>query len=120
MKASTFLLVLSSVTFSAVAQILLKRAASLPTSIAGGGAGFLLRVMQSPITWLGLTSFVTSLALWMFVLSQLPVSKAYPFISLGIVITVVAGVIFFGETIAPFQILAILMIVVGVIILVIS
>jgi multidrug transporter EmrE-like cation transporter len=109
-----------SVFFSAAAQLLLKQAAVSAESDQIAGPSFFVRALSLPSLWLGLISFGLSLALWLIVLSRMPVSKAYPFVSLGIVLTVVGGVVLFNEPITPVHLFSIGLIVGGVSLLVAS
>jgi len=58
--------------------------------------------------------FGSNLALRIIILAKLPVSKAYPFVAIGIVITASAGVAFYRGPISALKIFAILLMTVGV------
>jgi undecaprenyl phosphate-alpha-L-ara4N flippase subunit ArnE len=42
-----------------------------------------LRVLTAPLIWLGVAAYAVELAAWLFVLSRLPLSLAYPLASLS-------------------------------------
>lgn len=115
-----FLLLLLSVLGSALAQLSLKNAsmrigdrlAALPVSPAPGLAQKALLVLD-PFLILGFGLFGFSLILWLFVLRTVPVSFAYPFTAIGIVITTIGGAALFGESINLMRCAAILVIVTG-------
>jgi multidrug transporter EmrE-like cation transporter len=88
------LVVLISVFLSVSAQISLKKAATLSSLDTNSAISFLVKVGASPFTWIGLLLFGSSLALWIMILAKLPVSKAYPFVTIGIVMTSAAGIAF--------------------------
>lgn len=64
-------------------------AASLPATFAS--------LATSPMVIGGFICFGLSAVVWLFVLSRIDVSLAYPFIALGIVITMVGGHFILGE-----------------------
>ena len=73
-----------------------------------------LRQGRSPLVVGGLTCFGLSAVVWLFVLSRIPLSQAYPFVALGILVTVTAGAGLFGETISWQAMVGVGLIVVGV------
>ena len=58
---------------------------------SGNRMGFALALLTSPLVLLGLAVFGLSAIVWLFVLSKIAFSHAYPFVALGIVVTVAAG-----------------------------
>lgn len=98
------LIVLVSVFVTALGQVALK----IGTSVAGAGsaataagrASVLALIgssLSQPAVWLGLLLYGTGALLWLYVLARWDLSKAYPFVSLGFVLTFVIGVMFLGE-----------------------
>jgi multidrug transporter EmrE-like cation transporter len=74
----------------------------------------LLTIASSPTVLLGLGCFGLSAIVWLFVLSKIPLSSAYPFVALGIAITVVAGRFIFGEPISLFKLIGVCVILIGI------
>lgn len=62
----------------------------------------------------GILCYITSLFFWLFVLSKLDLSKAYPMVSLGYIFTLILGYYFFNESINLFKILGVSLIILGV------
>ncbi|WP_147250998.1 EamA family transporter [Arenicella xantha] len=62
---------------------------------------------------LGLAIYVVSAANWIWVLTRVEISAAYPFISLGFIMTLAAGVGVFGETLSFGKVFGTALIVVG-------
>lgn len=60
---------------------------------------------------------LVSIGLWLFVLSKIEVSAAYPLLSIGYVITAVAGVLFLGENVSPSRIGGIILICMGLVLI---
>jgi drug/metabolite transporter (DMT)-like permease len=58
-------------------------------------------IAMNPVVWLGLLLFAGSALAWLFVLSRVPLSFAYPFASLSYLLIVVADRFVFHETIPP-------------------
>ena len=114
---ATLPIILASVLLSTIAQLLLKRGAASGKLLHLTGFSFFRHIALQPSVWLGLVSFGASLVLWMIVLSRLPVSRAYPFVSLGIVMTTFAGAAFYHEPVTLLHLVSIILIVAGVSIL---
>jgi multidrug transporter EmrE-like cation transporter len=55
-----------------------------------------------------------SAVVWLFVLARIDVSVAYPFVSLGFVVTMVLGCLLFGEAFTIRKILGTLVVMAGV------
>lgn len=80
----------------ACGQMLFKlSAATLPplASVAGATALF-----TNLWFWLALVLYGSAMLLWIFILQQVPLSLAYPFVALGFVIIPLASWIFFKES----------------------
>jgi multidrug transporter EmrE-like cation transporter len=121
MSAVTWLLLLGGVALNASAQLLLKaatRASGVLVSDSGQvswtAAAELLRA--APL-WIGLTFYGVSVILWLGALSRVPVSIAYPMLSIGYVINAVAALFLFGEALTSGKVIGILLVVAGVIVL---
>jgi multidrug transporter EmrE-like cation transporter len=104
MTAATFLLILAGVLLNAGAQLLLKAgvsplgAISLEPATALRTLGQVLS--QMPIL-AGLACYVVSVGIWIVALSRVPVSLAYPMLSLGYVVNALAAWWLFGEMLGP-------------------
>ena len=103
MTLRLFLLILASVSLSALAQIALKAGMSTP-SVVGAmrdapAREFLFEVATNARVVGGLTLYFASAALWLLVLARMPVSAAYPFVGMGFVLTMLLGWLFLGESV---------------------
>lgn len=108
-------ILLASILLGSLAQLSLKKGMSLIGGVT------LLDLVRSPgrflfMPWLhlGALLYAASLALWLVVLSRLELSRAYPMVSLGYLVTFVLGALLFQESIAPAKIGGLLMIMAGV------
>lgn len=107
-------LILVSVSLSALAQLALKAgtsavAASRPGTVAEELGG----MAQSPMVYLGLGLYGLGAAIWLFVLARAPLSLAYPFVGLGFILTMFAGVVAFQEELTPARIVGTVLIAAG-------
>ncbi|MCZ8101510.1 MAG: hypothetical protein O9972_26855 [Burkholderiales bacterium] len=121
MTPSTIALITASVACSSGSQILLKAAMmgnKIQQSIASGKPITIVStVLGSPMVIGGLSLFGLSAVLWLAVLARVPLSSAYPAIAMGIVITVAAGSLLFGEAIGPAKLAGVSLIVGGVVLI---
>lgn len=119
MSLPSLLLIALSIALSSGAQVLLKLGMSNQRVQAaldeGGIMTSLLTVSTTPAVFFGLASFGASAIVWLFVLSKIDVSQAYPFVALGIVITALAGHLLLGENLPMLRVMGIAAILVGVI-----
>lgn len=118
MTLRIFLLVLVSVTISALAQIALKRGMSGPTvQTALDGSDVvqkLIAVGTSPMVFLGLALYAMGAMVWLLVLARVDVSQAYPFVGIGFLITLGFGVLLLGETFTLTRFIGIVCVAVGI------
>ena len=119
MRSNLVVLILGSVLLSSGSQILLKfgmttSAVQAALKAQEGVLPVALAIATSPLVVVGLASFGMSAVLWLFVLSKVSLSSAYPFVALGIVITVFAGRVLLGEPVSALKMLGVGLIVGGV------
>lgn len=109
-----FLLILASVSLSALAQLALKvgttTAASARTAGIGGEVGGLV---QSPMVIVGLGLYGVGALLWLFVLGRAPLSLAYPFVGIGFILTMLAGAFYLNESLSVARVAGTLLIATG-------
>ena len=111
-------LILSGVLLNAVAQLFLKQGMlqighfdfTVANALTVGA-----KVATSPSVALGLGCYGLSVGLWLLVLSRVDVSFAYPFLSVGYVVTAAIGYTMFNEAIGVARVLGIALICLGVI-----
>jgi multidrug transporter EmrE-like cation transporter len=120
MRPTLFLLILCSVLLSSGSQILLKFGMTRPAiKIALSEAHEPLRLLTtigtSPAILIGMFCFGLSAVVWLFVLAKIPLSSAYPFVALGIAITVTAGRLLFAEPISLTKLIGVGLVIVGVV-----
>lgn len=117
MNIFNFLLILSGVLLNAVAQLFLKAGTN-----AIGALNFsrehivstIFKVAFEPHIFGGLACYVVSVAIWIVALSKVPVSIAYPMLSIGYVVNALAAWYLFGEIISVQKMIGIGVIIIGV------
>lgn len=117
MNAVAFSLVLAGVLLNAAAQLLLKAgtnrigefAFSLENVVPIG-----LKVAASPFVLGGLACYAVSVVVWILALSRVPVSVAYPMLSIGYIVNAAAAWFLFGESLGAQKLVGIGFIIVGV------
>ncbi len=117
MSAISFSLILAGVLLNAAAQLLLKAG----TNVVGHFEFHLdnlvpigLKLGLQPYILGGMACYAVSLVVWIMALSRVPVSIAYPMLSIGYVINAFVAWHWFGEPLAAQKLLGIGFIVVGV------
>ena len=117
MKANILSIILLSVTLSASAQVVLKSGMSDPTMQRALAAPTLTHVIAAVVgnyrVLAGLVLYFAGAAVWVFVLARVEVSFAYPFVGLGVVLTMLSGWLMLGETLSLARALGTLLVATG-------
>jgi multidrug transporter EmrE-like cation transporter len=116
-NAASFSLVLAGVLLNAAAQLLLKAGTNRIGEFAftlGNVVPVGLKVAASPFVLGGLACYAVSVVVWIMALSRVPVSVAYPMLSIGYIVNAFAAWALFGESVTAQKLAGIGFIVVGV------
>jgi multidrug transporter EmrE-like cation transporter len=119
-QIGALMLALLCVCLTAIAQVLLKMGMSSPAiqdAMTNGMRSVYWLALTNPAIWGGMICFGASAGLWLLVLGKLEVSLAYPLVSLGVVLTTLAGIFILGESAGIYKILGVALIVGGVLVL---
>lgn len=117
MSPASFSLILTGVLLNAAAQLLLKAGTN-----AIGHFEFQWRNIV-PIGWQvatephilgGLACYGISVVVWIMALSRVPVSMAYPMLSIGYVVNAVAAYWLLGESLSALRVAGIFVVILGV------
>ena len=117
MSLASFSLILTGVLLNAAAQLLLKAGTN-----AIGHFEFQWRNVL-PIGWQvatephilgGLACYGISVVVWIMALSRVPVSMAYPMLSIGYVVNAVAAYWLLGESLSALRVAGIFVVILGV------
>ena len=114
----TIPLILSAVLLNACAQLALKAGmmrvgplnlcAEKPLAMA-------IRILLNRWVVAGLSCYVFSVGLWLITLSRVEVSFAYPFLSVGYIVTALVAYLYFGENVSVMRVSGIGLICLGVV-----
>lgn len=113
-------LILFSVSLSVAAQILLKQGMSAPNIQDSFNASLstgIFTVLTNFFVLGGLFAYVSSAAVWLSVLTKVDVSKAYPFVGLGFIGTMLFASWFLNEPLTLNKILGTFLIIIGVLLI---
>lgn len=117
MNAVSFGLVLAGVLLNAAAQLLLKAGTNRIGEFAFSPENLVpvgMKVATSAPILAGLACYAVSVVVWIMALSRVPVSVAYPMLSIGYVVNALAASALFGESLAAQKLVGIGFIVIGV------
>jgi multidrug transporter EmrE-like cation transporter len=115
--AVTFGLLMTGVLLNAAAQLLLKAGTNAVGQFEFSAQNILpvgMKLAFEPHIAGGLACYVVSVAVWIVGLSRVPVSVAYPMLSVGYIVNAVAAWYLFGESLTAQKLAGIGFIVCGV------
>lgn len=118
MTPIAFSLVLTGVLLNAAAQLLLKAGTNAIGHFDFALSNLIpigLKVAAQPTIIAGLACYAVSVVVWIMALSRVPVSIAYPMLSIGYVINALIAHYWFGELLVMQKALGIGFIIIGVI-----
>ncbi|HUA23196.1 MAG TPA: EamA family transporter [Steroidobacteraceae bacterium] len=118
MRLSAFAFLCCGVLLNALAQLGLKAATEKTGPLVAGNAAMLrrsLEILTVPWLWAALACYGFSVIVWVVGLSRVPVSQAYPLLSLGYVLNVGLAWWLLGETPNVMRVAGIAVIVLGVV-----
>jgi drug/metabolite transporter (DMT)-like permease len=117
-KLTDFAVLSTGVLLNALAQLGLKSATQVSGPLLAGDAGVLkrgLELLVVPSLWGAVCAYALSLVVWIVGLSRVPVSQAYPLLSMGYVINIGLAWWLLGEAPNAQRVVGIGIIVLGVV-----
>lgn len=117
MTALSFALILTGVVLNAMAQLFLKAGTNAVGHFeftAENAIPVGMKLAFQPFIVGGMVCYAVSLVVWIMALSRVPVSLAYPMLSIGYVINAVIAWMWFGEALTAAKIGGIGLIIAGV------
>ncbi len=115
----TWCRLLVGVLLNAAAQLLLKAATRHSGELVADSGQIswsgILQLLGAVPLWVGLACYGVSVVVWLGALSRVPVSIAYPMLSIGYVVNAFAAAVLFGEALSIGKLAGIAMICAGVI-----
>lgn len=117
MTIKIFIYIVTSVFLSALAQIALKTG-MMKYKLVTENAETLVQkswlIATNIYVLAGLCLYVLGMLVWLAVLTNIDVSKAYPFVGLGFIFTMVLAYFILGEQISLIRIIGVIQIIIGV------
>jgi multidrug transporter EmrE-like cation transporter len=113
----TFSFLMAGVLLNATAQLLLKAGTNRVGEFAFALENVIpigTKLVLNPFILGGLACYVVSVAVWILGLSRIPVSVAYPMLSVGYIVNAVLAYLLFGESLTAQKMVGIGFIIVGV------
>ena len=122
MMLANLIFIITSVLLNALAQILLKAGMKNFSNIdlKNNVIQTFVSIAINPYIICGFISYGISILLWLWVLSKVDVSYAYPFQALGYIVVTILAWLIFQENINLTRIIALIFITLGLIILALS
>jgi len=120
MTILTLSFILISVSLSVVAQILLKHGMSNSSIQAALNSDALtagITIFTNISVVAGLAAYVSSAGIWLLVLSKIDVSKAYPFVGIGFIGTMMFAYWFLNEPLTLTKVVGTLLVLAGVLLI---
>ena len=117
MSAVTFALLMTGVLLNAAAQLLLKAGTNAVGRFEFSAQNIVpvgIKLALEPHIAGGLACYVVSVAVWIVGLSRVPVSIAYPMLSVGYIVNALAAWYLFGESLTAQKAVGIAFIIAGV------
>lgn len=117
MTLPAFAFLITGVLLNAAAQLLLKAGTNTLGVITLTRDNWLATIWRMATTGpfvLGVSIYVVSLFIWIMGLSRVPVSTAYPLLSLGYIVNAIAAYYLFGEAVTVTRWVGIGFIIIGV------
>lgn len=112
MNLVNFLLILSNTCILVIGQFLWKYGMMKTTFSLNPLA--LMKMLFSPFIFSGLVMYGAATILWLFILSRVPLSVAYPVQSIAYVLAVFGACFVFHEPLSPTKIIGVILIILGV------
>lgn len=118
MKLADFSVLLCGVLLNAFAQLWLKAATRISGPLVASDSGAMdraVKLLMVPSLWYALTAYGFSVIVWIVGLSRVPVSQAYPLLSLGYVLNIGLAWWLFGEVPNVQRVAGVVVIIAGVV-----
>ena len=118
MKLTDFGVLSCGVLLNAFAQLWLKAATRISGPLVASDASVMdraFKLLAVPSLWYALTAYGVSVMVWIVGLSRVPVSQAYPLLSLGYVLNIGLAWWLFGEVPNVQRVAGVAVIIVGVV-----
>jgi len=120
MTIKLLIYILTSIFLSALAQITLKMGMSKYKIVSEYSETIFQKIgliATNYYVWAGLSLYVLGMVVWLVVLVHIDVSKAYPFVGVGFIFTMILAYFILGEEISLIRMIGVAQIIIGVILI---
>jgi len=117
MTIKIFICIITSVFLSALAQITLKLGMTKYKLVAVDAETIIQKIwliITNFYVWGGLSLYVLGMVVWLAVLIHIDVSKAYPFVGVGFIFTMILAYFILGEQISLIRLIGVIQVIIGV------
>jgi len=114
MSAQVWLAALASIGLSSIAQLLMKIGMAGARGSHAAGMTLAVQIASNPYVVGGFAAYGFGAILWLFVLSRIALSVAYPLVSLGFVFVSILSWLVLGEHLPPVRLAGLALIIGGV------
>jgi multidrug transporter EmrE-like cation transporter len=114
------LIILGSIMMSSTAHVLLKKGAISIAALGASNQSLLTNILvtaTNPWVLAGMSLHVSALAVWMWALSRVDISFAYPFLAVGYVFVSLMAWQWLGENLTVTRISGMAIIIIGIVVL---
>jgi multidrug transporter EmrE-like cation transporter len=115
---NTIVIILIGIVFSALGQVALKNGMNNFGSVNNFSVPGIVSMFLNPYVLFGLCLYGLSTVFWLIALSQKDLSYVYPFVALTICLVLIFSKFFFNESIGPYRLAGIIVIISGLILLI--
>lgn len=108
--------IIIAVLLAVAGQILVKKGLNIIGNVdfSSGVIRAYLKIFLSPLVVLGSITYTASIFFWLYALSKVDLSFAYPFLALSYVFVLLFAWIFLGETVSMLRVIGVLVICLGI------
>jgi drug/metabolite transporter (DMT)-like permease len=117
---NTVLMVLVPVLIGVVGQFFLKYGMNQIGELSTNSSVILvqyIKVFMNPYVFIGMVFYFLSALLWLMVISKVPLSTAYPLISMSYIIVLIGSSVFFKESVSLTQWSGVFIVMLGIVVL---
>jgi multidrug transporter EmrE-like cation transporter len=117
-KLQAVVAIVIAIVIGVVGQIFIKKALNSMTGLdfSGNALSTYMRIFSSPYVIIGVVTYVLSILFWVYGLTKVDLSYAYPFLAISYILVIIGSWYFLGETITALRIIGVSIICFGVII----
>lgn len=116
MGVYNFFLVLSAVLLGSTGQLFLKNGVNKVgqfNQLNEGVFSLFIRIFSQPSVLIGVSLYVISFFVWLFAISKVDISQAYPMLAIGLAANAIGAHFILGEPLGAFKITGIFFIAIG-------